>query len=90
MVRGPTNGVRQRLSGKTAVYFVKKERETEMYLCGEEYNKDYEMSTDYLFDSILKFFGIKRLRKAHSGDLSSYLYWLVLGTILVILMLVIM
>ena len=30
MVRGPTNGVRQRLSGKIAVYFVKKERETEM------------------------------------------------------------
>jgi len=30
MVRGPTNGVRQRLSGKTAVYFVKKEKETEM------------------------------------------------------------
>lgn len=67
-----------------------KERETEMYLCGEEYNKDYEMSSDYFFDSILKFFGIERLGKAHSGDLSSYLYWLVLGTVLVILMLVIM
>ena len=68
----------------------KKERETEMYLCGEEYTKEYEMSSDYFFDSILKFFGIKRLRKAHSGDLSSYLYWLVLGTILVILMLVLL
>ena len=68
----------------------KKERETEMYLCGEEYTKDYEMSSDYFFDSILKFFGIKRLRRAHSGDLSSYLYWLVLGTILVILMLVLL
>lgn len=66
-----------------------KQRETEMYLCGEEYTKDYE-SKGYFFESIFRFFGLKSLRKVHSGDLSSYLYWLVLGTIFVIVMLVIL
>ena len=66
-----------------------KERETEMYLCGEEYSKEY-VDGDYLFDTILRLLGVKRLRKAHSGDLGSYLYWMVLGLVFVITMLVIL
>jgi len=64
------------------------ERETEMYLCGEEYSDEYEMSSDYFFDTILKFLGMEKLRKKHSGDLSSYLYWMILGSIFVIIVLV--
>lgn len=60
------------------------ERETEMYLCGEEYEKDYQATGDY-FSSIVKFFGLKKLREAHSGDLNEYLYWLVIGTIFIII-----
>ncbi|UCG95465.1 MAG: hypothetical protein JSV92_00210 [archaeon] len=67
-----------------------KERKTEMYLCGEKYSSQYRLKSDYLFDSILKFFGLERLRKAHSGDLSTYLYWLVLGAVAIIILLLVM
>jgi len=67
-----------------------KERETEMYLCGEEYDEKYKLSTDYLFETVSSFFNLKKLRKFHSGNLSSYLYWLVLGTVFIILFLVVL
>ena len=66
-----------------------KPRETEMYLCGEEYSKEYQMEGDYFYDSIMNFFGIKKLREVHSGDLSSYLYWMVLGLLFVIVALLV-
>ena len=67
----------------------KKDKKTEMYLCGEKYSRDYEMTGDYFFDSIIKFFGIKKLKEGHSGDLSQYLYWMVLGVVFVVLMLMV-
>lgn len=69
---------------------IKKERKTEMYLCGEEYSSQYSLKSDYLFDAISRFFGVESLRKLHSGDLSSYLYWLVLGTVVIIAVLLVM
>ncbi len=68
----------------------KKDRETEMYLCGEEYEKEYVASPDYFFDTVLKFLGIRKLREAHSGDVSQYLYWLLLGTVFVMVMFVVL
>lgn len=65
------------------------ENETEMYLCGEEYSGEYKVSGDY-FSSIARFVGAERLRRAHSGDLSQYLYWLVLGTVFITVALVVM
>ncbi len=64
-----------------------KERETEMYLCGEKYERQY--GGEYFFDSIFKVFGLKKLKDGHSGDLSDYLYWMVIGIVFVMSLLVV-
>ncbi|HDI02774.1 MAG TPA: hypothetical protein ENF95_01420 [Candidatus Aenigmarchaeota archaeon] len=61
------------------------ERETEMYLCGEEYSEEYERG-EYFFDAVYRVFGLRKLKEIHSGDLSSYLYWIVVGIIAILLM----
>lgn len=61
------------------------ERETEMYLCGEEYSEEYERG-EYFFDAVYRVFRLGKLKEIHSGDLSSYLYWIVVGIIAILLM----
>jgi len=67
---------------------VVKKRKTEMYLCGEKFDKEYLPKSDSFYQTILQVFGLKKLREKHSGDISEYLYWIVLGLVFVIILVV--
>ena len=61
------------------------ERKYETYTCGEPFPKVH-VSPENFYVAVKKSLGIKDLREIHSGRLSDYLLWFVIGLVLVILM----
>jgi hypothetical protein len=63
------------------------EMKFETYTCGEPFPK-VSMSAENFYHAIKKALGIKDLRIYHSGKLSDYLIWIVAGTVILILLMV--
>jgi hypothetical protein len=61
-----------------------------IYACGEDRTPEsMNVFESGFFRNIGKIIGIQRLRDAHSGDLSSYMTWIFVGLVLIILTLVV-
>lgn len=60
----------------------------ETYTCGEPFPR-VEMSTENFYHAIKKALGIRDLKTYHSGKLSDYLLWIMIGTVILILLTVI-
>ncbi|NIO22531.1 MAG: hypothetical protein GTN38_00705 [Candidatus Aenigmarchaeota archaeon] len=67
---------------------VKEEMKFETYTCGEPFPK-VSVSTENFYHAIKRALGVKDLRSYHSGKLSDYLMWIVIGTVIVVLLMVI-
>ncbi len=61
------------------------ERKFETYTCGEPFPKVH-VSPENFYVAIKKGLGIRNLREIHSGKLSDYLLWFLIGMVVVILM----
>jgi hypothetical protein len=57
----------------------------ETYTCGEPFPK-VDMGVENFYHAIKKALGIKDLRTYHSGKLSDYLLWIVIGAVMIILL----
>lgn len=63
------------------------EKKYETYTCGEPFQK-VSIGTENFYDAIIKNLGIPSLQNLHSGKLSDYLLWLVVGITAVLLLMV--
>ena len=61
-----------------------------MYIGGEDEEPEDVNVTGGVFRTFGKILGIYKLREAHSGDLSRYLTWILIGMLLIILIMVMM
>jgi|GEM_PF-1742140 len=66
----------------------KEEMKYETYTCGEPFPK-VSMGTENFYHVIKRALGIRDLRSYHSGRLSDYLMWIVIGTVIIILLMVV-
>ena len=63
------------------------DKKYDTYTCGEPFPK-VRVSPDNFYVSIKKSLGIRDIREMHSGKLSDYLLWLLIGLIVVLLMVI--
>lgn len=62
-----------------------------IYACGEDESpEDLNVVESGFFAAIGKVLGIQKLRNFHSGDLSSYLTWIFIGLMILIMIMVMM
>lgn len=61
------------------------ERKYETYTCGEPFPKVH-VSSENFYAAIKKSLGIGDLRNIHSGKLSDYLLWFLIGMVILMLM----
>ncbi len=64
------------------------EKKYETYTCGEDFPM-VTVSTENFYDSLKKAVGVDVLRNYHSGKLSDYLLWIMIGTVVVIFSIII-
>lgn len=61
------------------------EMKFETYTCGEPFPR-VSMSAENFYHAIKKALGLDNLRIYHSGKLSDYLIWIVVGTVIVVIL----
>jgi hypothetical protein len=73
------------LLGNRKVRFEEKKQDT--YTCGEPFPK-VSISPDNFYVAIKRSLGIRNIREIHSGKLSDYLLWFMIGLVVILLMVI--
>jgi len=66
----------------------KKRRGQEIYACGEDIQPEHlNLPDESFYQVFIKKMRIEWLRRAHTGNISDYLAWMVLGLVFIIILL---
>ncbi|MBN2042214.1 MAG: hypothetical protein JW754_00245 [Candidatus Aenigmarchaeota archaeon] len=57
----------------------------ETYTCGEPFQK-VSVTSDNFYQAIIESMGLNRLRDVHTGNLSDYVIWMVVGIVMIVIM----
>ena len=60
-------------------------KKDETYTCGEPFQK-VSVTSDNFYQAIIKGMELNKLRDVHTGKLSDYVLWLVVGIVIIIMM----
>jgi len=60
-------------------------KKDETYTCGENLQKK-SVTSDNFYQAIIDSFGLNKLRDIHTGKLSDYVIWMIVGVVIIVMM----
>jgi hypothetical protein len=74
----------QMVSRKMQIRITPKERR-QIYACGEDLDPEYlNIPHGSFYKTIIRMLGFVRMTRSHTGDLSTYLAWILIGVVAII------